>query len=107
MRSWAWLVAAALTEVGWVGGLKAADGALDWLATAACVLASFALALGAARRLPATTVYVVFVGLGAAGTAMLDAAVFGQALGPAALACLTLLIGGVIGLKLTSTGNQR
>ncbi|GAB3674026.1 DMT family transporter [Salinisphaera aquimarina] len=103
MKTWIWLLAAAATEVGWVCGVKAADSPLDWAATIACIMASFVLALAAARQLPATTVYVIFVGLGALGTAVLDILAFGAALHASSLAFLALLLSGVIGLKLTAS----
>lgn len=102
MHFWVWLVAAAATEVGWVAGIKTADDALDWAVTLVCIVASFGLALRAAQALPATTVYVIFVGLGASGTAALDALVFDSALHTGTLVFLALLLAGVVGLKLTS-----
>lgn len=102
-----WLVLAAAAEVGWVSGLNAADSVVDWLATGACVIASFGLALVAARRLAATTVYILFVGLGTAGTALLDHFAFGMHFDPAALAWLTLLLAAVCGLKLTATSTAK
>ena len=49
MRSVMWLVLAAAAEVGWISGLNAADSVVDWVATGGCVVASFSLALVAAR----------------------------------------------------------
>ena len=107
MRSVMWLVLAAAAEVGWISGLNAADSVVDWVATGGCVVASFSLALLAARRLAATTVYILFVGLGTAGTALLDHFAFGMHFDPAALAWLTLLLAAVCGLKLTATSTAK
>lgn len=97
-----WLILAAAAEVGWISGLNAADSPLDWCATAVCVIASFSLALVAARRLPATTVYILFVGLGTAGTALLDHLLFDMGIEPTAMAWLALLLAAIAGLKITA-----
>ncbi|KEZ76269.1 DMT family transporter [Salinisphaera hydrothermalis] len=102
MRAWIWLALGAGTEIGWIAGLKLAASPWAWLATAACAVASVALALGATRDLPATTVYVLFIGLGSVGTVILEATVLGTALHPATYGFLTLLLVCIIGLKRTS-----
>lgn len=102
MRSWFWLVAAAATEVGWVSGVARADSAVGALATLACLIASLGLALAAARRMAATTVYVLFVGLGMSGTVAVDALLFGAPLHASTLGFLALLLAGIVGLKRTS-----
>lgn len=105
MRAWIWLVLGAGTEIGWVAGLKLAASPLEWAATVVCAVASVALALGATRDLPATTVYVLFVGLGAIGTVILEAVVLGAHLNPATYGFLVLLLVCIIGLK--KTGGSR
>jgi len=102
MKTWFWLFAAGSAEAGWVAGINAADSALEWSATGLCIVASFGLALLAARHMAATTVYVIFVGLGATGTFALDVAIFHAALHPATLAWLALLLAAIIGLKISS-----
>lgn len=102
MKTWLWLLAAATAEVGWVTGVSAANSVSDWSATVVCIAASLALALQAARRLSATTVYVLFVGLGTTGTALVDIAAFDATLQLSTLAYLALLIAAIVGLKLTA-----
>lgn len=106
MNAWFWLIAAAAAEVGWVTGLNGANSALEWSATALCVVASFGLALLAARRMPATTVYVLFVGLGACGTVAVDITVFNAPLHASTLAWLALLLAAIVGLKLIGRANH-
>ena len=104
MKSILWLLAAAATEVGWVTGIaKAGSSALAWLATAVCIVASVALAFKATRDMAATTVYAMFVGLGALGTVGVDLIVFNAHFGPATLGFLVLLVAGIVGLRLTAT----
>lgn len=104
MRAWLCLALGAFTEVGWVAGLKLAATPLAWLATAVCAVASVVLALGATRDLPATTVYVLFVALGAIGTVVFAVIALGARLHPATYGFLLLLIVCVIGLK--RSGNR-
>ncbi|MGB7755201.1 MAG: SMR family transporter [Salinisphaera sp.] len=105
MRAWIWLALGAGTEIGWVAGLKLACSPLTWAATVICAVGSVALALGAARDLPATTVYILFVGLGAVGTVLFEAVAFGTPLHPATYGFLALLLICIVGLK--KTGDRR
>jgi len=101
MSPWLWLLAGAFTEVGWIAGLKLAQTPLAWAGTVFCAVASIGLALGATRALPATTVYNLFIALGAVGAVLFEVFVLGVELRPASYACLALLLVCVIGLKST------
>lgn len=107
MNAWFWLALGAGTEIGWVMGLKMAASPLAWSATAVCAVASVALALGATRDLPATTVYVLFVGLGTVGTVIFEALALGTRLNPAGYAFLALLLVSIVGLKRTGSPARR
>lgn len=102
MWAWFWLLAGACTEVGWIAGLKMAHTPALWAATACSAVASVLLALGATRSLPATTVYNLFIGLGAIGAVGLEVVVFGATLHPLSYVFLGLLLACVIGLKFSS-----
>jgi quaternary ammonium compound-resistance protein SugE len=105
--SWLMLVIAGLFEVGWAIGLKYTDGLTRlWptVWTAAALLVSMALLALAMRTLPAGTAYAVWTGIGATGTALLGMAVLGEPATPARLACLALIVAGIVGLKLVSYG---
>ena len=56
----------------------------------------------AARTLPIGTAYAVWTGLGAAGTAVLGVWLFGESMTALRLACIGLIVAGVVGLKLVS-----
>ncbi|GAB3343720.1 DMT family transporter [Chromohalobacter beijerinckii] len=96
---WILLPLAGLVEVGWATGLKHAETLAEWLLTIALVVASLWLASRAVRYMPTSTVYTIFVGLGAAGTAIADWAFFGVAFHWPVLAFIALLLIGVIGLQ--------
>jgi quaternary ammonium compound-resistance protein SugE len=105
--SWLMLVIAGLFEVGWAIGLKYTDRLTRlWptVWTAAALLVSMALLALAMRTLPAGTAYAVWTGIGATGTALLGMAVLGEPATPARLACLALIVAGIVGLKLVSYG---
>ncbi len=105
--AWVLLVVAGVLEVVWALGLKYSDGFTRPLPSVVVVVgaaASFWLLAIAMRVLPAGTAYAVWVGIGAAGTALLGMVLLGEPAGAARLACIVLIVAGVLGLKLLSGG---
>lgn len=96
---WGILPLAGLAEVGWAAGLKHAEMLTDWMLTVVLAITSLWLASRAVRYMPTSTVYTVFVGLGAAGTAIADWLLFGVPFHWPVLAFIVLLLVGVIGLQ--------
>jgi quaternary ammonium compound-resistance protein SugE len=68
---------------------------------ARCVASMVLLSL-AARTLPIGTAYAVWVGIGAAGAAVLGMVLFGEPRNPGRLFFLALLVVSIVGLKLTT-----
>lgn len=101
-RYWILLALAGLCEVGWVSGLKHANGAFEWLLTAVAIALSFWGLLAASNKLPVGTVYAVFTGIGAAGTVLAESLIFGLPFSAAKLGLIALLIAGIAGLKWTA-----
>ena len=102
--SWVLLVTAGFFEVGWTIGLKYAEGFTKFwpsLGTGLCMLMSLALLGLAMNSLPVGTAYAVWTGIGAAGAVILGIVLFHEPATVARIACLSLIICGVIGLKLT------
>lgn len=100
--SWIVLVIAGLFEVGWAIGLKYTEGFTRlWpsVGTAAAMLASIGLLGLAMKELPVGTAYAVWTGIGAVGTALLGIALLGEPATAGRLACLGLIVAGIIGLK--------
>jgi quaternary ammonium compound-resistance protein SugE len=101
----AWLLVgvAAVLEVVWALALKNADGlsravpAALGLTTAAVSLLLLAIAL---RSLPVGTAYAVWTGLGALGVALAGIVTLGESTSALRLACLALIVAGVVGLRL-------
>ena len=103
--AWLYLFVAGLMEVGWAVGLKYTEGFTRlWPSvwTLAALALSMALLAAALRTLPLGTAYAIWTGIGAVGTAVLGIALFGESASAARLACIGLILAGLVGLKLTS-----
>ena len=104
--SWFYLFLAGLFEIGWVVGLKYADGftrPLPSLATAAALIASMLLLGLAVRDLPLGTAYAVWTGIGTLGAAAFGVFLFNEPATAMRLACIGLIAAGIVGLKLSSS----
>ena len=105
MSGWAALLAAGLLEVGWALGLKYSDGLTRFWPTAATLAAialSFALMAVALRSLPFGTAYAVWTGIGAVGSIIVGMLLYSEPTDPVRVVCLTLIVAGMVGLKLNS-----
>ncbi len=103
--AWILLIVAGLLEVGWAVGLKYTDGfsrPLPSTATAAAMVASIVLLGWAMKTLPVGTAYAVWTGIGAVGTVILGIVLFGESASAARLACVGLIVAGIVGLKLVT-----
>ncbi len=101
-QAWLWLVVAGLFEVVWALGLKYSDGFSRLVPSLVVVVAaavSFWLLALAMRVLPAGTAYAVWTGIGAAGTAIFGIVLLGESASATRLACIGLIVAGVLGLK--------
>ncbi len=103
--AWIILVLAGLFEIGWAVGLKYTEGFTRlWptLLTAGAMVLSLTLLGLALRSLPLGTAYAVWTGIGTIGTALLGIILFGEAATAIRLACIGLIVAGIVGLKLVS-----
>lgn len=103
--AWAILVLAGLFEIAWAIGLKYSDGFSKlWpsVGTIAAMAVSFWLLSIAMKTLPIGTAYGVWVGIGAVGTVLLGITLFGEPANAARLISVTLIILGIVGLKLAT-----
>ena len=103
----AWLIlgVAGLFEIGWAVGLKYTEGfTRPWptVWTAVAMIISVALLGIAMRDLPVGTAYAVWTGIGAVGTVILGIALFGDPATTSRLACVALILAGIVGLRLIS-----
>lgn len=105
-KHWLLVIVAAAFEVMWVAGLKHADSWLEWGLTAIAIAISFGGLIYSARKLPTSTVYAVFVGLGTAGTVMTEMIWFDVPFHWGKMGLIALLLTGIIGLKLVTTSSE-
>ncbi len=103
--AWVVLFFAGLCEIGWAVGLKYTAGfSRLWpsVATVAAMLVSIVLLGWSLKVLPLGTAYAVWTGIGAVGTAVLGMLLFGEQREAARLACIALIVAGIVGLKLVT-----
>lgn len=102
---WIYLILAGVLEVGWAIGLKYTEGFTRFvpsLLTVTCMAVSIGLLGLAIRDLPVGTAYAVWTGIGTVGAVSLGILLFGDPATLARLACIGLILTGIVGLKLTS-----
>ena len=105
MSGWLALLAAGLLEIAWAFGLKYSDGLTRFWPTVATLLAialSFGLMAIALKSLPFGTAYAVWTGIGATGSIILGMLIYSEPADPIRVLCLTLIVAGMVGLKLNS-----
>jgi quaternary ammonium compound-resistance protein SugE len=99
------LFMAGLLEIGWAVGLKYTQGFTRlWptIGTALSLIASMTLLGLAVRSLPLGTAYAIWTGIGTVGTALLGMLLFQEPATVLRLTCITLIVVGILGLKLVT-----
>ena len=99
---WVWLILAGACEIIWAAGLKASGFTLTkgGIFTIVMMLLSFVLLDRAMRSLPLGTSYAIWTGIGAVGAAILGMTNFNEPRDWPRLACIVLIVLGIVGLKL-------
>ncbi|MGK5061415.1 quaternary ammonium compound efflux SMR transporter SugE [Janthinobacterium sp. LB3P112] len=103
--AWIILVLAGLLEIGWAIGLKYSAGFTRFVPsvlTAISMLGSVVMLGLALRTLPLGTAYAIWTGIGTVGTAIFGIMVLGEPASAARIACIALIVSGILGLKLLS-----
>lgn len=104
--AWLVLIAAAGFEIAFALSLKPSDGFSRFWPTAGVLVfgvISVVLLSKTLDRLPVGTAYAVWTGLGSLGVVTLGVLLFGEQLSFPRLACITLILIGVVGLRLTGS----
>jgi quaternary ammonium compound-resistance protein SugE len=100
--AWAVLIVSGLLETVWAIALDRSAGfsrplpSVTFVASLALSMAGLGYAL---RTIPVGTGYAVWVGIGAAGTALVGMVALGEPATLPRLVCLVLVVAGVVGLK--------
>ncbi len=103
--AWLLLGIAGLLEVGWAIGLKYTEGfsrPVPTILTVICMVASVVLLGLSLKSLPVGTAYAVWTGIGSVGTAILGIVLFNDPATAARLACIGLIVCGIVGLKIVT-----
>ncbi|MDR7273420.1 DMT family transporter [Catenuloplanes atrovinosus] len=100
--AWLVLVLSGVLETVWAIALEKSDGFSRWLPSSifgvALVLSMAGLGY-ALRTIPVGTGYAVWVGIGAAGTAIVGMTMLGESASLPRILSLLLVVAGVVGLK--------
>ena len=103
--AWLYLMIAGTLEIITTTVFRYTDGLTRVTPTVAFFalgLTSFYFLNKSLAGIPLGTAYAVWTGIGAAGTALIGIAFYGEAATTARLVLLTILIGSIMGLKLVS-----
>ncbi len=103
--AWFYLLIAGLFEIAWAIGLKYTDGfsrLVPSLLTVASMIVSLGLLGLALKTLPVGTAYAIWTGVGTVGTAILGIVLFAEPATALRLACIGLIVSGILGLKLVA-----
>jgi quaternary ammonium compound-resistance protein SugE len=101
--AWVYLMLAGFCEIGWMLGLRFSEGfsRLNWsIAMLAAMGLSMLFLSYAIRTIPMGTAYAVWTGIGAAGIAVIGMLLFSEPQTLLRIFCLSLVIAGIIGLKI-------
>lgn len=103
--AWIYLAATGVLDVAWALSMKKANGFTNgfWSAASLLVLVGFVFVVAKALQvIPVGTAYVVWTGIGAAGTVVAGIVFFAEPATAVRLFFITVIVAGIIGLKVTS-----
>jgi quaternary ammonium compound-resistance protein SugE len=103
---WILLMIAGAFEIVGATGLRYTNG-FTRLWPTVFTLAAFAASMGAlaisTKTLPLGTAYAIWTGIGTVGTVGMGICLFGEPATLGRLACIALIVGGIVGLKLVTS----
>lgn len=103
--AWMLLLAAGVLEIVWAFTMKLSQGFTRLgpsVVTFLAMFASFGLLSISMKTLPLGTAYTVWTGIGAVGAFLVGIAVLGEAATPMRLLAATLIVTGIVMMKLSS-----
>lgn len=106
--SWVILAIAGIFEIVWAVGLKQTEGFTKlWpsVITIAAMQISFACLSHALKKIPMGNAYAVWTGIGAIGVAIVGIIWFNEIADIKRIACIGLIVIGIVGLKLLDSGS--
>lgn len=103
--AWVYLLIAATLEIVWAVGLKVSEGFTKlWPSvwTIAAMILTYVFLAQAVKTLPLGTAYAIWTGIGAVGAAVAGIILFNEPATALRLVSITLIVAGIIGLKLAT-----
>jgi quaternary ammonium compound-resistance protein SugE len=103
--AWIYLFIAGVFEVAWALGLKHTDGFTKFYPTMGVLILMFFSVLFltlAVQKIPLSTGYVIWTGIGAAGTVIFGIVYFGETATLIRIVLLSTILLCIVGLKFTS-----
>ncbi|HEX6594671.1 MAG TPA: SMR family transporter [Bacillota bacterium] len=99
-KAWLYVALTSFFELVWIYGFNVASAWWHWMFIVFFIFVDFHFLTKAAERLPTGTVYAIFAAIGTVGTALMDVLFFGETLSTGKIFFITILVIGVISLKL-------
>lgn len=106
-KAWLYVAATSFFELVWIFGFNVASVWWHWIPIILFILVDFHYLSKACAELPTGTVYAIFAAIGTIGTALMDVFFFGQTLSGGKIFFITILVIGVIGLKLADGQDEK
>lgn len=103
--AWVYLLIAGVFEIVWAYSMKLSEGfSRPWPSaiTIVAMIASFALLSLSLKSLPLGTAYMIWTGIGAVGAFVLGILVLGEAASAMRIFAATLIVAGLVLMKVTS-----
>lgn len=103
--AWIYLLFAGVFEVVWASTMKQSEGFTKLgpsVITIVTMIISFGLLAVAMKSLPLGTAYAIWTGIGAVGAFLVGIFVMGEAVTFFRIASVSLIVAGLIGLKLST-----
>jgi quaternary ammonium compound-resistance protein SugE len=104
--AWFYVLLAGLLEVAWAYAMKQSDGFTRlWptVITISAMVGSVGLLTLAMRAIPLSTAYPIWTGIGAVGAFLIGVAILGEQATPGRIVAATLIIAGLVTMKLSSS----
>jgi quaternary ammonium compound-resistance protein SugE len=105
LNPWIYIVLAGMMEMGWAVGLKFTEGftqLIPSVITAGFMILSLYLLSLALKSISIGTGYAIWTGIGAIGAAVIGMLILGDSKEIGRIACILIIITGIIGLKFFS-----
>lgn len=102
---WLYLVLAGVSEIVWVAGMKYTKGFTKLIPSVLSIvfmLVSIYFLTLSSEKMPLSTAYAMWTGIGTMGTALLSVLLFGEVISGFRLVSLFCIVFGIIGLKMCS-----